>query len=134
MTDMEKELHNLGNAFLLFREKAIQAIKRLCMYDGETPQMIWSSDAIDAVRKIPESDGWISVKDRLPEERINPLTQDFQNVICFCDFGGEPKRTDIRVYGFGKRAWENKPHFWHGQQIMDGVITHWMPLPEPPKE
>ena len=82
----------------------------------------------------PTVGGWISVKDRLPEERINPLTQDFQNVICFCDFGGRPKRTDIRVYGFGKRAWENESHFWHGQQIMDGVITHWMPLPEPPIE
>lgn len=82
----------------------------------------------------PTVGGWINVKDKLPEERINPLTQDFQNVICFCDFGGMPKHTDIRVYGFGKRAWENEPHFWHGPQIMDGVITHWMPLPEPPKE
>lgn len=72
---------------------------------------------------------WISVKDRLPEERINPLTHDFQEVICFCDFGGRPKRTDIRTYGYGKRSWEKEPHFWHGPQIMDGIVTHWMPLP-----
>lgn len=78
--------------------------------------------------------GWISVKDRLPEERINPLTNDFQDVICFCDFGGRPKKTDIRTYGYGKVSWEKEPHFWHGPQIMDGIVTHWMPLPEPPEE
>ncbi len=89
--------------------------------------------ARDLIDEQPTVGGWISVKDRLPEERINPLTQDFQNVICFCEFGGMPKHTDIRVYGFGKRAWENEPHFWHGPQIIDGVITHWMPLPDTPK-
>jgi len=86
------------------------------------------------IKHAPTVNGWISVNDRLPEEKINPLTQDFQKVICYCDFGGKPKRTDIRTYGFGTRAWESQPHFWHGQVIMDGVITHWMPLPEPPKE
>ena len=78
--------------------------------------------------------GWVSVKDRLPEEKINPVTMDFQNVICFCDFGGVPKVTDIRTYGYGTPMGHKEAHFWHGPQIMDGVITHWMPLPEPPKE
>lgn len=77
---------------------------------------------------------WISVKDGLPEEKINSLTQDFQEVICFVDFGGKPRRTDIRTYGYGKRSWENEPHFWHGPQIMDGIVTHWMYFPEEPKE
>jgi len=77
---------------------------------------------------------WISVKDRLPEERINPLTQDFAEVICFCDFGGEPRRTDVRTYKFGKPTWDKDGHFLLGGQIMDGVITHWQYLPEPPKE
>ena len=81
----------------------------------------------------PTVSGWVSVKDRLPEEKENPLTHDFAEVICFCDFGGRLKRTDIRTYKFGKRYDENEPHFWHGPQIMDGVITHWMPLPEPPE-
>ena len=80
-----------------------------------------------------EKERWISVKDRLPEEKENPLRLDFQEVICFCDFGGVPKRTDVRTYGFGKRHWENEPHFWHGPTMMDGVVTHWMPMPEPPK-
>lgn len=83
--------------------------------------------------KAQES-GWISVKDRLPEGKTNPVTLDFNEVICFCDFGGDPKRTDVRTYKFGTMFGDTRPHFWHGPQIMDGVVTHWQYLPEPPKE
>lgn len=71
---------------------------------------------------------WIRCEDRMPEEKENWITQDWQKVICCCDFGGDPRRVDVRTYSYGKG------HFWHGPQIMDGVVTHWMPLPEPPKE
>ena len=70
---------------------------------------------------------WISVKDRLPEEKINEITMDYYHVICCCDFGGLPRRVDVRPYQFGRG------HFWHGAGIMDDVVTHWMPLPEPPE-
>lgn len=89
-------------------------------------------DANDIAR-FPTAYGWISVKEWLPIEKENPLTHDFAEVICFCDFGGLPRRTDIRMYKFGKPSWETKPHFWHGPQNMDGIVTYWMPLPEPPK-
>lgn len=82
----------------------------------------------DAVEEMPTICGWISVKDRLPEEKENWITRDWQKVICCCDFGGDPRRIDVRTYSFGKG------HFWHGPQIMDGVVTHWQYLPEPPKE
>lgn len=95
----------------------------------------YSTAEIKAIIDIaPTIGGWISVKDRLPIEKENPLTQDFAEVICYCDFGGIPKRTDVRVYKFGKRTWAEEGHFWLGGQCMDGVITHWMPLPEPPEE
>ena len=71
---------------------------------------------------------WISVKDRMPEEKTNWITQNYAEVICAVDFGGVPRRRDVRTYKFGKG------HFWHGPQVMDGVVTHWMPLPNPPKE
>jgi len=86
------------------------------------------------VEREPTVGGWISVKDRLPEGKINPLTLDFNEVICFCNFGGDPKRTDVRTYKFGTRLGDTRPHFWHGPQIMDDVVTHWQNLPEPPKE
>ena len=86
------------------------------------------------IDKAPTIGGWISVKDRLPDEEINPLTMDFKEVLCFCDFGGIPRRTDVRTYKYGKRCWMEEWHFWHEGTLMDGVVTHWMPLPEPPKE
>lgn len=38
---------------LIRREDAIKAIKRICGWDGETPEMIWSTDAIVAIKAIP---------------------------------------------------------------------------------
>lgn len=117
------------------RERFINALTqaiRNAAWEGNVVRM--PTEAARIIVGMLKGQGWISVKDRLPEEKINPLTQDFQKVICYCDFGGEPKRTDIRTYGFGTRAWESQPHFWDGQCIMDGVITHWMSMPEPPKE
>lgn len=89
--------------------------------------------AIECIMRAIDGD-WISIEDRLPEGKTNPLTLDFNEVICFCDFGGDPKRTDVRTYKFGTRIGDTRPHFWHGPQIMDGVVTHWQYLPEPPKE
>lgn len=67
---------------------------------------------------------WISVKEKLPEERTNRITMDYQKVLCFCDYG---QWQDIRTYGYGKG------HFWNGGGIVDEYVTHWMPFPEPPE-
>ena len=72
---------------------------------------------------LKEQPKWIPVTERLPDEKINPVTMDFQQVLCFCDFG---EWTDIRVYGYGKG------HFWHGGGIVD-YVTYWMPFPESPE-
>lgn len=69
---------------------------------------------------------WISVNERLPEEKINKNTMDFEYVLCATKFG------DVRAFKYGCPL--NWPHFWNGPQIMDEYVTHWMPLPEPPKE
>ena len=80
---------------------------------------------VNALEKMPTIDAvpaWVSVKDRLPTETINALTRDFDEVICATVFG------DVRCYKYGHQ------HFWHGPGIMDEYVTHWMPIPEPPKE
>lgn len=81
-------------------------------------------DANDIAR-FPTVGGWISVKDRLPEEKENPYTHDYQEVLCVLStrFG-----TDVRVYKYGKG------HFWNGPQEIDRMISHWMPFPKLPKE
>lgn len=71
---------------------------------------------------------WIPVSERLPEEKINPKTNDFEYVLCSTTWD------DVRPYKFGKRIGENKAHFWLGGAIMDKYITAWQPLPEPYKK
>lgn len=62
------------------------------------------------------NDGWISIKDGLPQSK--------ENVLCFYKF--EPESPNViadNVY-FGNGVWMNETD----------KVTHWMPLPEPPKE
>jgi hypothetical protein len=56
---------------------------------------------------------WISVKDRLPEK---------DGIYLTCN---KKKEYEFHFFQTGKRMW---PAVW----AEDGV-THWMPLPEPPK-
>lgn len=61
---------------------------------------------------------WISVKERLPER--------FEHVLVYC----KKHRGDIFV-SCGYR-YDNTG--WYVDGIYTTVVTHWMPLPEPPKE
>lgn len=62
---------------------------------------------------------WISVKDRLPEDRVPVLTYGRKGSIGI-EFVTDCSRTGHGIY-FYARCGDYKP-------------THWMPLPEPPKE
>ena len=75
-----------------------------------------------------EADRWIPVSERLPEEKINPNTNDFAEVLCSTVWG------DVRTYKFGKPIGFDESHFWHACGIMDKYVTHWRYLPEPYKE
>ena len=59
---------------------------------------------------------WINVKDRLPETEERVLIRYRQ---------GKVKRTFVGEY----YPWEER---W--SSILDAVVTHWMPLPEPPED
>ena len=69
----------------------------------------------------PQGNGWISVKDRLPEKSGYYL-------VFFSD--GMPS-CKIRVHN-----WLKDEHHWRGAEAFSRIegITHWMPLPEPPEE
>ena len=71
---------------------------------------------------------WIPVTERLPEERINPNTRDFEYVLCVTIWG------DVRPYKYGTPTGEKEAHFWNGAGYVDAYVTHWMPLPERPEE
>lgn len=71
---------------------------------------------------------WIPVSERLPEEKINPYTNDFDEVLCTTDWG------EVVALKFGTPLIHNKPHFWLGGAIMDEHIIAWQYKPEPYKE
>ena len=76
--------------------------------------VICNTPALDVV---PAEQGkWISVKDRLPDDE--------RRVLVSCRTKKGQQSVNLAYYWNG---------YWHGQGSMAGV-THWMPLPEPPKE
>ena len=63
---------------------------------------------------------WISVEDRLPEG----------DEAVLCSFGGWDDNIFYRVFSWCKI--DNEWTDWDG--ISYKSVTHWMPLPQPPKE
>jgi hypothetical protein len=84
----------------------------------------WSANAIEASaavrRRNDAANGWISVEERLPEPSPHPW-------LCRAWSGRAGHVIDghcIADFTFGK---------WHGPFGEDVTVTHWRPLPEPPK-
>lgn len=78
----------------------------------------------NAYRK-KDTNGWILCKDRLPEEKENPITKDFYEYqVTF----QSDDVLDIRHYKFGKGHW------WNYGEIMDEYVIAWLPLPKPYKK
>ena len=77
---------------------------------------------------------WISVEDRLPEKKGDYLVCTKNNDIKVMPFFIE-RNTSSAVYGKGFCIWvrgrrTNDDDWWKPV----GYVTHWMPLPELPKE
>ena len=72
---------------------------------------------------------WISVKDRLPDKDEN-------YIVAACDEGcpageGIWYSTVVVVAEYYKGSWT---WYYGGHEFsLDGIVTHWMPLPELPK-
>ena len=110
------------------RTQAIQALKEAAARAELSCEHVKiSPEACRIIIGMLADPGWISVKDRLPEEQINPNTNDFEYVLCATTFG------DVRAYKYGMINGDTEAHFWHGFGIVDKYITHWMPLPERPQ-
>ena len=99
--------------------------------DGKTPEESVSPDAVNGstyaniggfYEENSKNDGWIPVEERLPEEKVNPVSRDFYEYQVTANFGFG---TDVRSYKFGNGHW------WSGPGIVDQYVIAWRPLPEP---
>ena len=68
------------------------------------------------------NDGWIPVEDRLPKEKVNPVTTDYYEYQVTAKFGNVK---DVRRYKYGNGHW------WHGPGIVDEYVIAWRENPEP---
>lgn len=79
---------------------------------------------------------WISVKDRLPEAKHGERFAESDMVLVYGAYTGD------YCYGLGVCCYDREnvaltnEVVWAGDLdgMWDFVVTHWMPLPEPPKE
>lgn len=77
--------------------------------------------AEDIIRKNM-NDSWIPVDERLPEEKVNQLTQDYYEYQVTAQFGNVK---DVRHYKYGNGHW------WNGPGIVDQYVVAWRENPEP---
>lgn len=77
-------------------------------------------DALELLKGQTTS-GWVSVKERLPEPEENVIIWAKTGCMKYAQYHEDGSINPWYVYEDNARAWTN-------------VISHWMPLPEPPKE
>lgn len=90
---------------------------RHCRYEQDFTRM----DICEMIDEAPTIGGWISVKDRLPENETE--------VIIIVQH---------KIGWYRAFAWHDE-YGWHSsaEEFGDGesdFVTHWMPMPEPPRE
>lgn len=113
--------------------------------------IVWRTPAADVAPV-----GWISVKDRLPEPETEVLAVCVRNgyrFICPVIYENGTTLTQDSIWNwyeldsYGTYSEENDDYFvpegwWENRQFtpddvynnpVDCTVTHWMPLPEPPK-
>lgn len=89
-----------------------------------------------AIKEIEEKQavtGWISVKDRLPD-KPGPYIVNYKRA-------GQPEhdmdwKYRVNIIEYSEYWTEVCQRWWNGHHWAGygEIVTHWMPLPEPPKE
>ena len=105
------------------REKLIDILKQ-APFEGKVLDEWWWEEKIKIIADHLIANGvtvqeWISVKDRLPGKNVNCIVH-YKHAYCNND-----------------DYWAIGSCFYDGEKFQIGLaykVTHWMPLPEPPKE
>ena len=82
------------------------------------------ANGVTFAKDTNDSGNWISVKERLPEPYIPVITARKRFDGKGCDY-----EVDYISFRYSEKLlWSSDLRTWRS------VVTHWMPLPEPPKE
>lgn len=120
-----EQLRDIGEALSNPKQPYNEPVKA-CRDCAEEHRQL--AEWLKELKQLRNQISWIPVSEKLPKERINPNTKDFEFVLCSTIWD------DVRFYKFGKPIGENKAHFWDYGSIMDEYIIAWMYLPESYKE
>lgn len=104
------------------REKLIEILKQ-APFEGKVLDEWWWEEKIERIVDHLISQGvtvqeWVSVDDRLPEEKVNCIVH-YKHAYCDND-----------------DYWATGICFYDGEKFQIGLaykVTHWMPMPQPPK-
>ena len=110
-------------------QRAIDMVAKKCQDDADIHIICEMAKLyLEGVRPmVKPKQEWILCSERLPEEKINPITHDFEEVLGTTIWG------DVRHYKYGTPIGHDEAHFWYGFGTMDEEVIAWMPLPEPYK-
>lgn len=90
-----------------------------------------------ALESSPDPQGWISVSEMLPKSRV-PILCYYKDISPYSVFGVIKGIYLSEVTYDFKPGWYYYDDFYDGfapySLKLEGVVTHWMPLPAPPKE
>lgn len=109
--------------------------------DGDLLDSIAEARAIEKIDNAPTVGGWISVKDRLPAETHSIFypwygRKEWRNAM----WREQSDKVLVTVtFKDGTRlvtTGETHDGEWYTSisKTLNPIVTHWMPLPEPPKE
>lgn len=110
---------------IIDKEAMLDLIVDAKMTDPETGMFAeWLAEyLVENLPTIPMPTEWVSVNERLPERN--------KNVLVYASWDGTWQTTIGRHSGITGGFWW--VYTGHGYAMLYDV-THWMPLPEPPKE
>lgn len=121
MTDVERnEKHLLGVLDDIIELMATQGQKVVCGRLQDIRKLIKSKQAEIERRRPVDNGGWIPVSELLPE--------DGSDILVYCDDGEESRIVDCN---YDNGVWFDC--VFNTIMIFKN-ITHWMPLPKPPKK
>lgn len=98
-------------------EKRFQALLAHIYEKGDNDAALLT--VIQMVKSAPTVGGWISTNERLPEE--------WQTVIALLYYSRS-------LIEFESAQYTNKHFSTEECYIPDHLVTHWLPIPEPPEE